>query len=292
MLAVHRFLLVRTPGLYFHLRNVGRKVVGTRRHQRTLFSELIDPEDLVFDVGANIGEFTGAFRDLGARVVAMEPQPRLGAHLRRRFRSDPQVTVVTTAVSDHAGEASLHCTTADALATLEEERATGISGPGAELEWGTTITVPLQTLDSLVAAHGEPALVKIDVEGHELGVVNGLTAARPTLFFEVNRPGVHDVLDTLHERGYTAFFVRLDERPDWVARRAMSAAEMHDYIAASSDNCDCLAISPERGTRQPSGSPSSPEAPAHFRGLSLTHVGGRWPTSRINGRRPRTAARP
>ncbi|MGY1604090.1 FkbM family methyltransferase [Geodermatophilus sp. SYSU D00815] len=251
MLAAHRFLLLRTPKLYFHLRNLGRRVVGTRRHQRALFGGLLDPGDLVIDVGANIGEFTGAFRDVGARVLAVEPQPRLARHLRRRFRDDGDVTVVETALSDHTGEATLYCTTADALATLEEDRAAGETGPGAELEWGDTITVPLRTLDELIAEHGRPALVKIDVEGHEPGVVRGLTAARPSVFFEVNRPGVHDVLDTLQARGYTDFFLRPGERPEWLTRQPLTAAEVHDRVEATPTDWDCLAVSPEPGARRP-----------------------------------------
>jgi FkbM family methyltransferase len=259
MLAVHRLLLTRVPALYFHLRNLGRKVTGTRRRQRRLFAELVRPGDLVFDVGANIGEFTGAFRDLGARVVAVEPQPRLTAHLRARFRADPLVTVVATAVSDQAGEATLYLTAADALATLEAERANGgATGAGAELEWNGRITVPLQTLDALVAEHGAPVLVKIDVEGHEPGVVRGLTAARPSVFFEVNRPGVRTVLDTLAGRGYAEFFVREAERPDWVSRRPMSAAEVARHLEGSTADCDCLAVSPDAGLvgdRRPAPAP-------------------------------------
>jgi FkbM family methyltransferase len=258
MLTLHRLLLTRTPRTYFHLRNVGRKVVGTRRKQRRLFSELVRPDDLVFDIGANIGEFTAAFRDLGARVVAVEPQPRLSAHLDRRFGSDPSVLTVTAAVSDRAGEAPLFCTTADALATLEEDRAAGATGPGAELPWDTTITVPLRTLDELMAEHGTPVLVKVDVEGHELAVVKGLTTARPSVFFEVNRPGVYEVLDLLAARGYTDFFLRFGERPDWVTRRPTSATEMRDRIAATADDCDCLALSPDpdvAGPRRPAPTP-------------------------------------
>jgi len=255
MLVAHRVLLTRMPTLYSHLRNLGRKVTGTRRRQRRLFAELVRRGDLVLDVGANIGEFTGAFRDLGARVVAVEPQPRLTAHLRARFRRDPQVTVLATAVSDHEGEATLYTTTADALATLEEARATGgATGAGAELEWNGTITVPLRTLDAVVAEHGVPTLVKIDVEGHELGVVAGLTTARPSVFFEVNQPGLKAVLDVLAGRGYTEFFVREGERPDWVSREPMSAAEVADHLAGASGDHDCLALSPDpdlRGDRRP-----------------------------------------
>lgn len=255
MLTVHRLLLTRMPGFYFHLRNIGRKAAGTRRKQRRLFAELVRPGDLVVDVGANIGEFTAAFRDLGAQVVAVEPQPRLGAHLRRRFPPGRGVTVVPTAVSDHTGEAQLFCTTADALATLEAARATGATGPGAELEWGRTITVPLRTLDALVAEHGTPVLVKIDVEGHELGVVRGLTAVRPSIFFEVNRPAALDVVALLEERGYADFFLRRDERADWVSRQPMTAAAVRAAIASTEDNCDCLAVSPDTalvGDRRPS----------------------------------------
>jgi FkbM family methyltransferase len=258
MLAGHRFLLTRMPTLYFHLRNLGRKVTGTRRRQRRLFAELVHRGDLVMDVGANIGEFTGAFRDLGARVVAVEPQPRLSAHLRARFRSDRLVTVVSTAVSDHEGEATLYTTTADALATLEATRANGgATGAGAELPWNGRITVPLRTLDTILAEHGVPTLVKIDVEGHEPGVVKGLTSARPSVFFEVNQPGVTAVLETLAARGYTEFYVRRGEQPEWVSREPMSAAQVAEYLDGHTGDHDCLALSPEAtGDRRPAPAPA------------------------------------
>lgn len=246
MLAVHRFLLTRTPRVYFHLRNVGRKLVGTRRKQRALFADLIRPGDLVFDVGANIGEFTAAFRDCGARVVAVEPQPRLAAHLRRRYRSDSGVTVVPTALSDHDGEATLYCTTADALATLEETRATGGAvGAGAELEWTGSIRVPLRTLDQLVAEHGRPALVKIDVEGHEAAVVRGLTISRPSVFFEVNPESLGEVLDLLTERGYGELLLRAGERPVWDSPRPASADATRKRTSSTRADWDCLALSPD-----------------------------------------------
>jgi FkbM family methyltransferase len=256
MFAPHRFLLTRMPGIYFMVRNLGRKAVGTRRNQRKLFSSLLRPGDLVFDVGANIGEFSGAFSDNGARVIAIEPQPRLGEHLRRRFRSTPTVTVVGTAVSDHAGEATLYLTAADALATLESGRASGETGPGADLEWGGKITVPLRTLDDLMTEHGTPVLVKIDVEGHELGVVKGLTAARPSVFFEVNRPESYEVIDVLSGRGYTDFYLRPDERPDWVNQKPMSATTLREFLEATDRNFDILAMSPDTalvGDRRPPG---------------------------------------
>jgi FkbM family methyltransferase len=251
MLTARRLLIDRMPGLYFHLRNVGRKVVGTRRNQRQLFRDLLRPGDLVFDVGANIGEYTGAFIDLGATVVAVEPQPQLAEHLRRRFHTDRRVTVVHTALSDHQGTATLYCPTADALATLEEGRATGESGPGAKFRWSKTLTVPLSTIDALVGDFGTPALIKIDVEGHELNVLQGMADARPSIFFEINRPAVYDVMTHLEERGYSEFFVRRDERSAWVFDSAMSALKLREYLSSSAENADVLALSPEPNTGRP-----------------------------------------
>jgi hypothetical protein len=109
-----------------------------------------------------------------------------------------------------------------------------------------------------VAEHGVPALVKIDVEGHEPGVVTGLTAARPSIFFEVNQPGVTTVLDTLAARGYTDFYVREGEQPDWVSREPMSAARVAEYLSASTGDHDCLALSPDAtGDRRPAPAPAA-----------------------------------
>ena len=42
-----------------------------------LYGQFVRPGDLVFDVGAHVGDRIAAFRRLGARVVAVEPQPAL-----------------------------------------------------------------------------------------------------------------------------------------------------------------------------------------------------------------------
>src|SRR4051794_25345567 len=61
--------------------------------------------DLAFDIGANRGAHTAQMVNRGARVVAIEPQARLAAHLAERLRS---ATVLRMAVSDEPGQAVLH----------------------------------------------------------------------------------------------------------------------------------------------------------------------------------------
>src|SRR5262252_2022118 len=57
------------------------------------YRNFIKPGDLVFDVGAHVGDRIGAFRRLGARVVAIEPQPALVRTLRLIYGRDRMVTI-------------------------------------------------------------------------------------------------------------------------------------------------------------------------------------------------------
>jgi len=50
-----------------------------------ILSEIIRADDLVFDVGANIGKMTYAYTWAGARIVAIEPQPYCIAELAKYF---------------------------------------------------------------------------------------------------------------------------------------------------------------------------------------------------------------
>src|SRR4030095_4746433 len=54
-----------------------------------LYGQFVQPGDPVFDIGAHVGGRTAAFRRLGARVVAVEPQPALVRTLRLLYGRHP-----------------------------------------------------------------------------------------------------------------------------------------------------------------------------------------------------------
>lgn len=54
----------------------------------------VGPGDLAFDLGAGYGALTGPLAGTGARVIAIERDPRLAGRLRRRFAATAQVSVV------------------------------------------------------------------------------------------------------------------------------------------------------------------------------------------------------
>src|SRR6185369_11431440 len=72
-----------------------------------LYGRFVRAGDLVFDVGAHVGDRIAAFRRLGARVVAVEPQPALARTLKLIYGRDRAVAIEPVAVGATAGEIEL-----------------------------------------------------------------------------------------------------------------------------------------------------------------------------------------
>lgn len=152
---------------------------------------------LVFDVGANHGTKTGVFLKLGARVVAVEPDQTNQEVLRQKFLtyrlSRKQVVIVGKALSDkEAVETMWIDEPGSAKNTLSKKWVETLKHDDERFkqhhEFGQQTTVETTTLDKLIASHGLPFFIKIDVEGHEPCVLRGLHSAVPYLSFEVNLP--------------------------------------------------------------------------------------------------------
>src|SRR5690606_17525326 len=95
---------------------------GRSRRLRRFYGALVPEGALCFDIGAHIGNRTSALLRVGARVVAVEPQPAFAAFLRRRFRRYPQVTVIAAALGPAAGRTRLHLSAAaPTVATVSPE---------------------------------------------------------------------------------------------------------------------------------------------------------------------------
>jgi FkbM family methyltransferase len=152
-----------------------------------LYRNLVGPGDLCLDVGAHLGNRTRSFRRLGARVVAVEAEPWLAARLHRRFAGDPAVSVVAAAVDAVAGIVELRVSRLFPTVTTGSAafRGAAASAPGfAAVRWNDAVRVPSLPLDRLIDAHGDPAFVKLDVEGMERRALEGLSRPVRALSFE------------------------------------------------------------------------------------------------------------
>ncbi len=189
---------------------------ATARAWRRLYRELLRPGDLVFDVGAHLGTRTRAMRRAGARVVALEPQALFARWLRRTLPRD--VVLIEAAAGAVEAEAelavsSLHPTVSSLQGAFVADAG---SAPGFDhVRWDRRERVRLVTLDGLIATHGRPAYVKIDVEGFELEVLSGLSQAVPMVSVEYLPGFAHltrAVIDRLEALGPYRFDVVVGER--------------------------------------------------------------------------------
>jgi FkbM family methyltransferase len=210
------------------------------RHERMdrLHRGFVQPGDLVFDVGSHVGDRVGSFRRLGCRVVAIEPQPALQRVLRLMFGRTREVTLVQAAVGAAEGTLELHLNLPNpTVATGSASFIAAADGaPGWQGQrWTHRLTVPLTTLEALILRYGQPAFVKIDVEGLEDRVLQGLRTAVPALSFEFTtlQPGV--ALASLRrcaELGAYRYNVALGESQALVHPRWLEADAMARWIAA------------------------------------------------------------
>jgi FkbM family methyltransferase len=154
-----------------------------RRH----YALFLGPGDLAFDVGAHVGNHARCFASLGARVIAIEPQPAFAAWLRRLLRARPNVTVLECALAAAPGEVELYQSPrTPTVATVSRRWIEAVrASPGfGRVRWASGVRVPATTLDALIARHGLPRFCKIDVEGYEAEVLCGLSQPIPALSFE------------------------------------------------------------------------------------------------------------
>jgi FkbM family methyltransferase len=203
-----------------------------------LYARFVKTGALVFDVGSHVGDRIAAFRRLGARVVACEPNPSLVPTLRRLYGNDDMVMLEPVAVGPGSGEIEMRINTDNptvSTASSEFVRASQGAIGWEGQHWDKSIKVAVTTLDALIAKHGVPAFMKIDVEGFEAEALAGLTQPVPALSFEfttIQRDVAHACLQRCAALGYCRYNAALGESQQMVHADWQSVDAIRAWLTA------------------------------------------------------------
>ena len=207
---------------------------GSLARLTRFYGRFVRPGDLCFDIGAHVGNRSLAFARLGARVVAVEPQPDFARFLRHLLARRPGVVLEEVAIAAAPGTVELHLS--PATPTVTTASAAFIDGVAAipsfaGVRWAGRVLVPATTLDLLVERHGPPDFIKLDIEGLEEEALAGLTRAPKLLSFEFlagRTASAGRCLDRLEALGNWAYNLSIGESlelewPDFVPRDRLDA---------------------------------------------------------------------
>jgi FkbM family methyltransferase len=196
--------------------SLGRRGKEYEESFRTAMFACVRPGDCVWDVGANVGLYSELFAAAvgsAGKVISFEPSPDCVAIIEERRRSGSvgtQWEVIAGALSDEDGDAWLSV-------------AAGSTAPGNHLAndaGAATVPVRKYCADSIIAAgYPPPAVIKIDVEGFEGEVLDGMTSALEFPSLRAVCVEVH--FNALNERGKPhepTRLVRLVEKHNFVVK--------------------------------------------------------------------------
>lgn len=170
------------------------------KRRKTFYRQFVRQGDLVFDVGANVGEYALTFLSLGASVVCVEPNPNCLEAL-SRIRPRGRMSIEAVAIGGAHGTGTLKFGKESALSSMSDEwihtAENACRFKNQRCIWDSGVQVEISTLDQLMAKYGEPQFVKLDVEGYEKEALSGLSRLPKQLSFEFNSEWLENTRECL-----------------------------------------------------------------------------------------------
>ncbi len=202
-----------------------------------LYRPFVPQGGLCFDIGAHLGNRVRCWRRLGARVVAVEPQPDMLRVLAALFSRDPGVTLVALAVGREVGTARLWVSERHpTVSSLSADWIARVSADPAfrAVHWDLGPEVRVITLDRLIADHGLPAFIKLDIEGLEADALAGLSHPVAALSFEYLPPVravALDCIEILERLGAYRYNYSVGESHRLSAEHWLDGTEIRRFLA-------------------------------------------------------------
>ncbi len=171
------------------------------------YTQFIQANDLVFDVGANYGNRVEIFQKLQASIVAVEPQKKCVAYLSEKF---PNIKIENIGLGSKNEIKTFYEADSSVLSTFSSDYIEKVKNTRHKASvWSKSTEIEIKTLEMLIEKYGEPKFIKVDVEGFELEVFKGLKHKSGIISFEYNIPELQEemiaCMQQLNSVGYEWF---------------------------------------------------------------------------------------
>lgn len=182
--------------------------------------------DLIYDVGMNNGDDTAYYLHRGFRVVAVEANPQACAQASGRFPAElgaGRLTILNTGIAAEPGQADFWiCETHPEWSSFDRQLAARDGSPHR------CVQVPCRMFGSILAQHGVPYYLKVDIEGNDTLCIDALrTQEELPSYLSLELDRIDEAVETLSRLGYSGYkcisqfnYLPLQLPPSRVQKRA------------------------------------------------------------------------
>lgn len=200
------------------------------------YQQFVKPGDIVFDVGANVGNRTKVFLKLEAHVVGFEPQQMCADFLSEVLTDHARFTLIRKALGSTVGEGQMLISGHHTISSMSPQWVETVkqSGRFGKEQWGAKQLVQVTTLDRAIGDYGRPSFMKIDVEGYEYEVLSGLTEPIHVVSIEFTPEYLSNTFKCIDHLCSLAdkveFQISLGESMHWHLPKWVSRSEVMDCL--------------------------------------------------------------
>lgn len=238
--------IIRNILLYFRL-YYKFKNYNPFQHFQQFYASFLKPTDVVFEVGANIGHKSQILASIVQLVVAIEPQPYCLKHLYSRFHHSKKIKILPYAISNKEEKITLYIASSHTMSSCSKEFINHIQQKWSNSpQWNKSITVPSKTLNQIIEQYGIPTYIKIDVEGFELNVLQGLNYPVSIISFEFTPTLLHNAYDCIdyliHLSSNYRFNFSEEESATFAFSTPIKSTQIKEYLTQQNKFGDIFAF--------------------------------------------------